>query len=81
MCKYKEKTGDELKNEAQKLGVSFENSKNPDGSFREGAIQARVREAKRAKRESSLWVIALISALASLFSAIAAWVAVLQIKG
>jgi len=58
--------------------VSLEASANADGAFREGAIQARVREAKRARRENSLWIIALISALASLFSAIAAWIAVLK---
>jgi len=79
MCiRYKEKTGEDLIKEAKALGVSLEHSKNPDGSFREGAIQARVREARRAKRERDLWIVALISALASLFSAIAAWIAVLK---
>ena len=79
MCfKYKEKTGKELRKEAQRLGVSLEASANSDGTFREGAIQARVREAKRAKRENGLWIVALVSALASLFSAIAAWIATLK---
>lgn len=79
MCfRYKEKTGEELEKEAEKLGVSLENSRNEDGSFREGAIQARVREAKRAERENSLWIIVLVSAFTALFSAIAAWLAVLK---
>lgn len=80
MCKYKEKVGDKLVEEAEKLGVSLEHTNNPNGTFREGALQKRVREARRAKRESSLWIIAFISALASLFSAIAAWIAVLKTK-
>jgi len=79
MCKYKEKTGEELKKEASELGLSEDNWYNQnDNSFREVAIQARVREAKRARRENQLWIIALISALASFFSAIAAWIAVLK---
>jgi len=75
---YKEKTGRELIEEAKRLGVSLEHTKNRDGSLREGALQARVREAKRARRESALWLIAFISAIASLFSAIAAWIAALR---
>lgn len=79
MYKYKEKTGEELKNEAKKLGLSEDGWYNQnDHSFREAAIQARVREAKKARRENQLWIIALISALASLFSALAAWFAVLK---
>lgn len=76
--RYKEKTGQELIEETKQLGVSLEHTKNRDGSLREGALQARVREAKRARREKALWLIAFISAIASLFSAIAAWIAVLK---
>ncbi len=82
---YKEKTGEALKEEARSLGLSEENwyeardrSVSGSGHFKESAIQARVREAKRARRENRLWIVAIISALASLFSAIAAWVAVLK---
>lgn len=82
---YQEKTGDALKEEARKLGLSEDNwfeqrdhSVSSTGKFREAAVQARVREAKRARRENRLWIVAIISALASLFSAIAAWFAVLK---
>jgi len=82
---YKEKTGEDLKREARELGLSEDNwyeqrdhSVSSTGKFREAAVQARVREAKRARRESRLWIVALISALASLFSAIAAWYVVLR---
>ncbi len=82
---YKELTGEDLKREARELGLSDDNwyeqrdrSVSSTGKFREAAVQARVREAKRARRENKLWVVALISALASLFSAIAAWYAVLR---
>ncbi|MFA6322870.1 MAG: hypothetical protein WCX71_05385 [Candidatus Buchananbacteria bacterium] len=84
MCKYKEKTGDELVEEAKELGLSedgwYEKTPSPfvAGSFREAALQARVREAKKARRENHLWIIAMISAIASLFSAIAAWIAALK---
>lgn len=75
---YKENIDIALKQEAVKLGVSLEGSNNADGTFREAAIQARVREAKRARRERSLWIIALISALASCLSAATALYAVLH---
>ena len=75
---YKENTDTALRQEAVKLGVSLEGSYNSDGTFREAAIQARVREAKRARRERSLWIVALISALASCLSAATALYAVLH---
>lgn len=85
MFKYKEKTGEELKKEAKKLGLSEDNwyesrtsSVSGTGHFREAAVQARVRDAKRARRENRLWLLAIISALASFFSAVAAWLAVIK---
>jgi len=75
---YKEKTCEDLKKEAQKLGLSTEGWYTSNGIFREAAIQVRVREAKRARRENSLWLIAVFSALASFFSALAAWYLVIQ---
>jgi hypothetical protein len=41
-------------------------------------LQRRVIEAKRANREGRLWLVALISAIASVFAAIAARAAVLK---
>lgn len=39
-------------------------------------LQRRVIEAERAQRESKLWMLALVSGIASVVSAVAAWVAV-----
>lgn len=82
MFKYKEKVGEELKKEAEKLGLSedgwYEHPGTVRQEFREAALQARVREAKRARRENWLWLIAIISSAASFFSAVAAWIAVLK---
>lgn len=82
---YKEKTGEELKKEAKKLGLSEDGwyeartqSVSETGKFREAAVQARVREAKRSRRENRLWIIAIVSAFASFFSAVASWLAVLK---
>jgi len=79
---YREKTGEGLKKEAKELGLSEEGWYDHGGTvrevFREAAVQARVREAKRARRENRLWIIAIISALASFFSAVAAWLAILK---
>lgn len=41
-------------------------------------LQRRVMEAERSRRDSYLWAIAIISALASVLSALAAWFAVLK---
>lgn len=82
MFNYKEKTGESLKEEARVLGLSEEHWYDKKGTvhehFREAAVQARVRDAKRARRENRLWIIAVISALTALFSAAAAWLAVLK---
>lgn len=78
MCfSYKEKTGEELISEAKKLGVFVTDELYENGKFREGATQLRVRNAKLAKNANQMWIIALISALASLFSAITSWLAVI----
>jgi hypothetical protein len=41
-------------------------------------LQRRIIEAERSRRESRLWLIALVSAIASVFSAIVALIAVLK---
>lgn len=74
MWEYKERTGQELKKEARRLGLSEENWYNADGTFREAAIQGRVRDANRARREIRLWIATVIS----LLSTIAAWIAALK---
>jgi hypothetical protein len=62
-----------LRKLAVKLGCSF----SPPASVEEELIR-RIQEAARSKRESCLWWIAFISAVASAFSALAAWFAVLR---
>ncbi len=65
--------GEELTNQAIKLGVSFDQLGNPRN---EAELQRRVSDALRSNREHKLWIIALVSAIASVFSALAAWFAV-----
>lgn len=72
------KKGQELRNRAMELGVSLEqlpHREPPITVLNEPEIQRRVMEAERHRRDSSLWLLALISAVASVISAIAAWYA------
>lgn len=61
----------------RKLGVKFGCSFSPTASVEEELIR-RIQEAARSIRESRLWWIAFISAIASAFSAMAAWFAVFR---
>lgn len=75
----KEKQGEALIEEAEKLGVAIDGIYPADSlRIREGALQQRVRNAKNTKYAQMTWIIALISAIASVISAIAAWVAILN---
>jgi hypothetical protein len=76
--------GHELEQRARKLGIDVSGeliTKSSSGRSRlapDYELQRRVTEAERSIRESRLWIIALISAIASAVSAIAAWMAVLR---
>jgi hypothetical protein len=80
--------GEELLREAAELGVSLRplpDEKDlarfdfgPSGDIVEPALQARVLAARREKRDARLWQIALISAVASVVSAVAAWFSALH---
>lgn len=75
----KEKQGKELIQEAKDLGVAMGDIY-PERNFgasniAEARLQERVRSAKNARHARRTWIIALISAIASVFSAIAAWLA------
>jgi hypothetical protein len=69
-------TGDELEKEARELGVDIQG--NPISHSISGShirapdyeLQRRVFEAKRSIRESRLWIIALISSIAAVLSAL-----------
>jgi hypothetical protein len=78
-------SGQPLRNRADKLGVSFAGLQHSEpsitgdpNSLNDGELQRRVMEAERHKREASLWLVALISAIASVISAITAFCAVLM---
>jgi hypothetical protein len=68
--------GEKLRKCAEKLGVSQDELGTESGLTSEPILQKRVIEALRSRREHTLWLIALISAIASVFSALAAWFAV-----
>ena len=79
-------TGHELIERAQVLGVSIyrEDEVIPIGTkpimaaiAAESIIQSRVLEAERHIREHKLWLIALISSISALVSALAAWAAII----
>ena len=67
-----------LRELAMELGCSLSSTYTPDGKHIEEEIIRRIQEAARSIRESRLWLIALISAIASAFSALAAWFAVFR---
>ncbi len=73
-----EKQGQEIVNEAEKLGVStdgiFEAEKYP----RYGALQQRVRNAKDLLYARRMWIVAVISALTAIVGTVIALVAVLR---
>ncbi|MDR3751514.1 MAG: hypothetical protein P4K94_08520 [Terracidiphilus sp.] len=76
--------GQELEQRAQKLGIDIQGgliTASSSGRIQRASddeLQQRVIEAERANRESRLWLLALISALASVISALAAWAAILR---
>lgn len=73
----KQLTGEKLKQRAIELNVSLSGLGFESGQpYDESTLQQRVMVAERSRRERSLWIIAVISAVASVFSAMAAWLAV-----
>ncbi len=65
-----------LREYAQELGCSLSSSYTSDGKHLEEDIVRRIQESMRSIRESRMWWIAFVSAIASVFSALAAWFAV-----
>jgi len=76
--------GDELKRRAQELGVDIQGDAITQSSSSRhrradnAELQRRVLNAERSIRASRLWLLALLSAIASVVSAIVAWIAVLK---
>ena len=77
MAKEKAEREIALRELAQKLGCSLSSTYGGDGGKHlEDEIIRRIQEAARSIQENRLWLIAAISAIASVISAIAAWCAV-----
>ena len=60
---------------AWELGCSLSSTYTSDGKHLEEEVIRRIQEAARSLREARLWWIALISGIASVISALAAWTA------
>jgi len=65
-----------LRELAAKLGCSLTSTYTLSSKHLEDEVIRRIKEAVRSIRESRLWWIAFMSAVASVFSALAAWYAV-----
>lgn len=76
--------GEALEARARELGVDIEGELRTQSSSGRSPrtpdyeLQRRVLEAERAGRESKLWILAVVSAVASVLSAAAALIAVLR---
>lgn len=76
--------GEALEERARELGVDIEGELRTQSSSGRSPrapdyeLQRRVLEAERAGRESKLWILAVVSAVASVLSAAAALIAVLR---
>lgn len=78
--------GDALRKRAEQLGVIMETDQSVVVPGRGNVpiiaddyeLQRRVLEAERHLREHRLWLVAVFSAVASLVSAVAAWLAVIK---
>ena len=62
---------------AKKYGCSLDSTYDLPNKHRTEEVIRRIQEADRSNRESSMWLIALLSAIASVISAVAAWGAIL----
>ena len=71
---YKEKK-ERITRRSSKLGVALDGIETQN-YLREAALQQRVREAKNTRYAQLGWLLALVSAIASAISALAAWIAV-----
>lgn len=69
----------ELKKFGKELGISTKHLETGTSGDEESLLE-RIYDGIRLKREHGLWIIAVISALISVISAIAAWTAVFKIK-
>lgn len=73
-----EKQGQELIEEARSLGVSLLERATANGVESEPLLQERVRAAKNLRIAHRMFIFAIISAIASAISALAAWAAIVK---
>ncbi len=73
------KTEEGLRKLADKLGVTHDSATTSVGEDR-SIMQARILAILSERRNSSLWIIALLSAIASVLSALAAWYAIAKLS-
>lgn len=79
MTSQKEDKGVKLKEYLISLGGSTAGTLNSrTGRTIENEVVSRIVNLERSHREEKLWIIALLSAIASVLSALAAWVAVIK---
>jgi predicted xylose isomerase-like sugar epimerase len=77
---YDERTK-QLADYARELGVSITRLVGvKDGKTDENIVWERIQQALIMQQGQKMWIIALLSAIASIVSALAAWVAILQIR-
>ena len=70
-----------LRRLAVEYGCSLNSTYEMEGAkHREEELIRRIQESDRSFRENRLWVVALFSAIASVISAVGAWIAVLWIR-
>jgi hypothetical protein len=65
-----------LRKLALELGCSLESTYDQNAKHFESIVVSRIREAARSQRESRVYWIAILAAIASVLSALAAWTAV-----
>ena len=68
--------GEELSDLLDEYGISQHNQAHPNTGNDDAELQHRLTEFLNFRRADRMWVVALISAIASVVSAVAAWVAV-----
>lgn len=79
-------SGGDLERRCQKLGIditddpSAVSTRGDRPRASDAELQRRLIEAERSLREQKLWILAVVSAIASVVSAIAAWFAVMAGK-
>ena len=76
----KQKNGPQLIKQAKELGVSLDAVYSSNGVLNEPVLQQRVRDVLNLSIAHRNWILALVSSIASVISAAAAWWAIYKVK-